>query len=110
MSAHIDENRIGVTGISLGGLTTTLVSYHPTRRDPRIKAAASIAGPSSSFSKTFYENADIPFLMLAADTDALVPYDVHALPVLDRVQRSSLVTITGGLIWASLRILVSCVG
>ncbi|WP_237443353.1 alpha/beta hydrolase family protein [Sinobacterium norvegicum] len=93
---HIDANRIGVTGISLGGLTTTLVSYHPTRRDPRIKAAASIAGPSSSFSTSFYDNADIPFLMLAADIDALVPYDVHALPVLDRVPRSSLVTITGG--------------
>jgi len=85
-----------VTGISLGGMTATLVSYHPTNRDPRIKAAASIAGPSSSFSEKFYENADIPFLMLAADTDALVPYDVHALPVLDRVRRSSLVTIVGG--------------
>ncbi len=95
-SGHLDENRIGVTGISLGGLTTTLVSYHPTRRDPRIKAAASIAGPTSSFSETFYQNTDIPFLMLAADIDALVPYDEHALPVLDRVQRSSLVTITGG--------------
>lgn len=96
LSGHLDENRIGVTGISLGGMTTVLVSYHPTSRDPRIKAAASIAGPSSSFSETFYENADIPFLMLAADTDALVPYEVHALPVLDRVQRSSLVTIAGG--------------
>lgn len=96
LSGHIDETRIGVTGISLGGMTTTLVSYHPTNRDPRIKAAASIAGPSSSFSEKFYENADIPFLMLAADIDALVPYDVHALPVLDRVQRSSLVTIEGG--------------
>lgn len=96
LSGHLDDNRIGVTGISLGGLTTTLASYHPTRRDPRIKAAASIAGPTSSFSEIFYENADIPFLMLAADIDALVPYDEHALPVLDRVQRSSLVTISGG--------------
>ena len=96
LSGHLDESRIGVTGISLGGMTTTLVSYHPTRRDPRIKAAASIAGPSSSFSETFYESVDIPFLMLAADSDALVPYDVHALPILDRVQRSSLVTIAGG--------------
>ena len=93
---HLDANRIGVTGISLGGMTTTLVSYHPTNRDPRVKAAASIAGPSSSFSETFYENADIPFLMLAADLDALVPYEVHALPILARVRRSSLVTITGG--------------
>lgn len=96
LSGHLDESRIGVTGISLGGMTTTLVSYHPTSRDPRIKAAASIAGPSSSFSETFYESVDIPFLMLAADSDAIVPYDVHALPVLDRVQRSSLVTIAGG--------------
>ncbi len=96
LSGHLDNNRIGVTGISLGGLTTTLLSYHPTKRDRRIKAAASIAGPSSTLSEIFYQNADIPFLMLAADIDALVPYDVHALPVLDRIQRSSLVTITGG--------------
>jgi len=96
LSAHLDKNRIGVTGISLGGLTTTLVSYHPTKRDRRIKAAASIAGPSATLSETFYRNADIPFLMLAANIDALVPYDAHALPVLDRVQRSTLVTITGG--------------
>jgi len=95
-SGHVDVNRIGVMGISLGGFTSTLVSYHPTRRDPRIKAAASIAGPSSSLSKVFYENSNIPFLMLAADIDALVPYDVHALPILDRVQRSSLITIEGG--------------
>jgi predicted dienelactone hydrolase len=96
LSGHLDINRIGVTGISLGGFTTTLASYHPTMRDWRIKAAASIAGPSSSLSEIFYQNADIPFLMLAADIDALVPYDVHALPVLDRIPRSTLVTITGG--------------
>lgn len=93
---HLDTNRIGATGISLGGFTTTLVSYHPTQRDSRIKAAASIAGPSSSLSEKFYQTADIPFLMLAADTDAIVPYPVHALPILNRTPRSTLVTITGG--------------
>lgn len=93
---HVDHNRIGAAGISLGGMTTTLVSYHPTERDSRIKAAASIAGPTASFSEKFYRNADIPFLMLASNIDALVPYNEHALPVLDRVPRFSLVTIDGG--------------
>ena len=36
----IDTKKIGVSGLSLGGLNTLLVTYHPTLRDPRIKAAA----------------------------------------------------------------------
>ena len=43
----IDRDRIGAMGLSLGGLTTTLVAFHPTLGDPRIRAAVSIAGPSA---------------------------------------------------------------
>ena len=40
---EIDPERIGAAGLSLGGFTTTVATFHPTRRDPRISAAVSIA-------------------------------------------------------------------
>jgi predicted dienelactone hydrolase len=96
LEGMIDETRIGATGISLGGMTTTLVSFHPEMRDPRIGAALSIAGPTAIFTDTFFSFADVPFLMLAGDIDALVPYPTNALPVITKVRSSQLVTLTGG--------------
>ena len=91
----VDAARIGLTGISLGGMTTTLASFHPEMRDERIGAALSIAGPTSMFTETFFTHADVPFLMLAGDIDALVPYATNAEPVPDIVAHSELVTVTG---------------
>lgn len=96
LAGLIDENRIGATGISLGGLTTTLVSFHPEMRDPRIGAALSIAGPTNIFHDTFFTHAQVPFLMLAGDIDALVPFDSNAAPVITKVPGSQLVAVTGG--------------
>ncbi len=71
----IDPDRIGATGLSLGGLTTLLVTYHPELRDPRIKAAAPIAAPSDLFGPGFYETADVPLMMLLSELDALIDYE-----------------------------------
>lgn len=89
----VDPSRIGVTGISLGGMTSTLVAFHPTMRDPRIRAALSIAGPTSTFTATFFTFADVPFLMLAGDIDAMVPYASNAAPVPEIVPGAQLVTL-----------------
>ncbi len=96
LTGLIDDSRIGVVGLSLGGMTTELVTYHPTMRDTRIGAALSIAGPTFLFTREFFKNADIPFLMLAGDIDALVPYAANAAPVLDKIPGSQLVTIKKG--------------
>lgn len=96
LEGMVDQTRIGVTGISLGGLTTTLVSFHPDMRDPRIGAALSIAGPTNIFHDTFFEHAQVPFLMLAGDIDALVPFESNAAPVIEKVPGAQLVTVTGG--------------
>lgn len=95
LESLVDASRIGATGISLGGLTTTLVSYHPDMRDPRIGAALSIAGPTNIFSGVFFEHAELPFLMLAGDIDALVPFESNALPVMEKVPGAQLVSIEG---------------
>jgi predicted dienelactone hydrolase len=95
LAGMIDDQRIGVTGISLGGMTSTMVAFHPTMGDPRIGASLSIAGPTAQFTAKFFESPSIPFLMLAGDIDALVPHASNAAPVLEKVPGSQLVTVTG---------------
>ena len=96
LAGKVDKNRIGVLGLSLGGMTTTLVSFDGRMRDERIKAAVSIAGPARMFNHHFFSTSDIPFMMIAADQDALVTYKANALPVLDRDPDSILVTLKNG--------------
>ena len=97
LHAQIDPDRIGVVGLSLGALTSTLVAYHPEWRDSRVGAVLSIAGRTSPFSKVFFESpSPTPFLMLAGDIDALVPYKANAQPVLNKIPGAQLVTIHGG--------------
>lgn len=89
----IDPDKIAVAGVSLGGLTTTLATFHHSLRDPRIAAAISIAGPSSIFTADFYASTDVPFLMIYGDSDAIVPYDVNAIPAHQAHPGSILVTL-----------------
>lgn len=90
----IDESRIGVMGLSLGGMTSTLAAYHPRFGDARIDAAVSIAGPGFMFGPTFFNHRNLPYMMIASEIDALVDYKTNALPVLD-VSGALLVTIEG---------------
>ena len=92
----IDSNRIGLTGLSLGGLTTTLATFHPRWRDPRVKAAVSIAGPANAFTGQFYRHSDAPFLMIAGTADALIDYGSNALIIPARIDDGRLITIDGG--------------
>ena len=94
-SNHIDPNRIAVAGLSLGGMTTTLVAFHPQMRDHRIKAAVSIAGPTIMFEEKFFATSDMPFMYVAGDIDAMVYYDSNALPILKKNPGSILTTIHG---------------
>ena len=93
---QVDPERIGALGLSLGGLTTTLAVFHPELRDSRIKAAVSIAGPTFVFTPAFYRHHELPFLMLAGDIDALVPYGANAAPVPERVPGGELVALRAG--------------
>lgn len=95
LSGMPDPDRVGALGLSLGGLTTTLAAFHPEQRDPRIKAALSIAGPSWVFTADFFRSNELPFLMLAGDIDALVPYESNAAPIPSKVPEAELVTIHG---------------
>ena len=91
----IDRARIGVFGLSLGGLTTTLAAFHPKLGDPRIRAAISIAGPSVMFGPDYFDNADVPFLMIAGTHDAMIQYDTNGAPIPGLIEDGGLVTIEG---------------
>lgn len=96
LAGLVDPGRIGALGLSLGGLTTELVTFHPDMRDPRIGAALSIAGPTYMFTPRFFQQAPpVPFLMLAGDIDAIVPYPENAAPMPMKLPGSELVTLRG---------------
>ena len=95
-AGSVDPTRIGVMGLSLGGMTATLAAFHPRLHDARIRAAVSIAGPMTMFGARFFADVPIPFLLLAGDEDVVIDYATNAPLVLERVPDGRLVTIHGG--------------
>jgi dienelactone hydrolase len=92
----VDVDRVGAAGVSMGGMTTSLLTFHATLHDSRIKAAATVAGPASMFSEEFYDHRAIPILGLHGDIDAIVNYDTNARRLLERAAPySNLLTIEG---------------
>ncbi len=96
LPVRVDPARIAAVGLSLGGLTTTLVAFHPALRDPRVRAAVSIAGPAAIFLPRFFAGVDLPFLMIAGTDDLIVDYASNARPILERVPHATLLTLAGG--------------
>ena len=93
---EVDDSRIGLSGYSLGGLTTYLTTYHPRWRDPRVAAAVAIAGPSAIFSASFFGTTDVPVLAIAGTADALIEYARNAADLDARAPDVSVITIEGG--------------
>jgi dienelactone hydrolase len=75
----IDPERIGASGLSFGGTTTLLVTFHPAERDPRIRAAFAMAPGACMFTKKFFRTTDAPVLILAGTSDVLVPYRANGV-------------------------------
>jgi dienelactone hydrolase len=95
-AGRLDAERIGLAGLSYGGLTTTLLAFHPAEADRRVRGAVSIAGPAEMFAPRFFANGGPPFLMIAGTEDAFVPYDGNAEPLLAKLPAARLFTIRGG--------------
>ncbi|MFT6992706.1 MAG: dienelactone hydrolase [Paraglaciecola sp.] len=95
-AGELDPSRIALMGYSLGGMTTTLATYHPRLRDERVAAAISIAGLSTGLVSKFYETTDVPFMMIAGTFDALIDFEYNAALIPQQVQNSVLIEIEGG--------------
>lgn len=84
LSGGIDAARIAAAGYSLGGLTTLLLTYHPTLRDPRIRVAVELAAPAGFFSDLFYDNAAAPLLVVDGTIEAVLSYELDSVPTFER--------------------------
>lgn len=92
----IDPERIGVMGVSLGGFTSTLIGFHRTMRDDRVDSVISIAGPTYFLTPRFFENRDLPFMMIGGAYDVLVPFESNAANIQDKDSDAWLVSIERG--------------
>ena len=79
LAGSIDSSRIGLTGLSMGGSTTFLATFHPTLRDPRVRASAPMAGVTCFLGPDFYGHTSVPLLIVHGDIDAIVPYQANAV-------------------------------
>jgi predicted dienelactone hydrolase len=71
MSALIDEERIGITGHSLGGLTS-LLSIYGKRRDDRIDAALPISPPACFISEDVVGETVVPIMVVGGSIELIV--------------------------------------
>jgi predicted dienelactone hydrolase len=92
----VDGDRIAALGLSLGGLTTELAAFDPRRKDPRIRAAISMAGPSQFLTPEFFDDSSMPFLYIGGTADAIVPYRENAAAIPKKYKNSVLVTLDSG--------------
>lgn len=75
LAGAVDPERIGATGLSWGGLTTLLVTFHETLADARIRAALPIAAPACFVTPAFFRGSQARLLLLYGDDDLLVSFD-----------------------------------
>ena len=92
----IDTDKIVAMGLSLGGMTTHMLGYDTKRIDNRIDALVAVAAPSEMFSAKYFATRSLPYLGIASPQDAFIDYPANALPVLEKIAQSVLLTIDGG--------------
>jgi pimeloyl-ACP methyl ester carboxylesterase len=93
---RIDADRIAALGLSLGGLTTELAAFDARLKDPRIRAAISMAGPSQFLRPEFFDGNTIPFMYIGGTADAIVPFRENAQPLPNKYKNTVLITLESG--------------
>jgi len=77
-ASAIDPNAIGVTGHSLGGLTSLLTVYGPFR-DPRVRAAVAISPPGCFLTPGVVRQTSVPLMVVGGSRDLIVnPASIRA--------------------------------
>jgi hypothetical protein len=97
LAGLVDDKRIGAAGHSNGAVTTYGLVTNSRVRDPRVKAAAILAGTLEKFPKGRFDFAHAPPLLLVHGTgDSLIPYDL-GVAAFNRVRGpKGLLSIAGG--------------
>jgi predicted dienelactone hydrolase len=84
LAGALDGSRIAASGLSLGGLTSLLATFHPTLRDQRLRAVMAMAAPACFLTAPFYQTAATPLLLVHGDADVLVPLEPNAQRAFER--------------------------
>ena len=71
---EVDTQKRGILGLSLGGLTVLLATYHPVLKIPNLKASVAQA-PVSCFLGPATFSRPVPTLIIAGTADMLVPIE-----------------------------------
>ncbi|MGI8796036.1 MAG: alpha/beta hydrolase family protein [Acidimicrobiia bacterium] len=95
LRGRLDGDRIGVAGLSVGGVTTFAVTYNTCCRDPRIDAAITMAGARFPYDGE-YELAGVPLLLFHGDADPSLPYAGSVEAYADAAAPKFFVTVLGG--------------
>ncbi|HUF83709.1 MAG TPA: dienelactone hydrolase family protein [Acidimicrobiia bacterium] len=95
LNGRLDRNRIGVAGLSLGGVTTFGVTYNSCCRDTRIDAAITMAGARFPFDGA-YDLVDVPLLLIHGDADPSLAYQGSVDAYAAAAPPKFFVTILGG--------------
>lgn len=95
---EFDASKILVGGVSLGGMTSLLTSFHREAGDERIALGFGIVPPGAMFLESFYEErAELPFLLLAGTSDAIVRYELSGEEAFGRMgEGAAFISIEGG--------------
>jgi predicted dienelactone hydrolase len=72
LAGAVDFERIGMTGHSLGGLTTMLATFGAAA-DPRIDAALPISPPACFLGEALVGDATTPLMVVAGSEELIVP-------------------------------------
>ncbi len=80
LAGAIDPRRVGVSGLSLGGVTTYGMAFDDCCRDHRVTAAMVLDGRQVPFSAatggTTRLDGHVPLLIAHSDTDPVLPYSL----------------------------------
>jgi len=97
LAGLIDRHKVGAAGHSNGGITMYGLIANTALRDPRVKAAAVLAGTPQRFPKGRYDFAKAPpILIVHGDADELIPYEL-GVGAFNRARGpKGLLTIAGG--------------
>lgn len=79
MHGLVDVERIGLMGVSMGGLTSLITAFHDDYRDPRVKTVAGAAAPGCYLADGFFDDIRMPVMLVHGTLDDLVSYDENAL-------------------------------
>ena len=79
---RIDDEEVGVAGMSLGGMTVYGLISHTCCRDGRIQAAVVMAGVHDDFPGGIYVHQDMPVMLIQGDADVGYHHSRDAYPQL----------------------------